>query len=170
MELLSNGAPPTYRRAASFSISRMLDAGFLYRPLVSSLVSPIIHHPILHGSKVDSSQDGHPPAAPPTPTTALSMLTILLLNTDPSPAFITSVLSPVVAALYALIFHLDTTKASDPILKESVKGLLATWGHVVEMQDGVSTLWSVIRSERIYWEVDFSGNVKHGAPEYVSGL
>ena len=170
MELLSNGAPPTYRRAASFSISRMLDAGFLHRPLVSSLVSPIIHRPILHGSKVDSSQDGHPPAAPPTPTTALSMLTILLLNTDPSPAFITSVLSPVVAALYALIFHLDITKASDPILKESVKGLLATWGHVVEMQDGVSTLWSVIRSERIYWEVDFSGNVKHGAPEYVSGL
>jgi hypothetical protein len=167
MELLSYGVPAAYRRAASFSISRMLDSQFLHRPLVSSLVSSIIHHPIL----VDlpqGNQDGHPSeAAPPTPTTALSMLTILLLNTDPSPAFITDVLSPVVAPLYALIFHLDSIKASDPVLKESVKGLLATWGRLVEMQDGVNTLWSVIQCERIYWEVDISGNITHGAPEYV---
>lgn len=164
MALLSYGVPATYRRAASFSISRMLDSQFLHRPLVSSLVSPIIHHPIC--SKVDLPQGNQDPSAA-TPTTALSMLTILLLNTDPSPAFITDVLSPVVAPLYALIFHLDTTKASDPVLKESVKALLATWGRLVEMQDGVNTLWSIIQSERIYWEVDISGNIRHGAPEYA---
>lgn len=174
MELLSNGVPATYRRAASFSISRMLDPEFSHRPLVSSLVSPIIHHPIIHGAKVDLSQadqSEQPSAvAAPTPTTALSMLTILLLNTDPSPAFITDVLSPVIPALYALISHLDTMKASDPVLKESVKGLLKTWGRVVEMQDGVNTLWSVIQSERIYWEVDVTGNIKHVAPQYVVTL
>jgi len=172
MELLSLSVPATYRRAASFSISRMLDPGFLHRPLVSSLLSPIIHHPIMHGSKADSSQGNQPglPSAPPTPTAALTMLTILLLNTDPSPAFIANVLSPVVPPLYALIFHLDTTKTSDPVLRESVKGLLATWGRVVEMQEGVNTLWSLVRSERIYWEVDISGNIRHGAPEYVTIL
>ena len=171
MELLSYNVPPAYRRAASFSISRMLDSEFLHSPLISSLVSPIIHLPIIHGSNMDPSegnQEGpHPAALSPTPTTALSMLTILLLNTDPSPVFITQVLSPVVPALYALIFHLDTTKASDPVLKESVKGLLATWGRVVEAQDGVNALWSAIRSERIYWEVDISGNVKRIAPQYA---
>ena len=168
MDLLSDSVPATYRRAAAFAISRMLDSEFLHRSLVSSLVSPILHHPIMHGSEVDFSQGEHPSTtATPTPTTALSMLSILLLNTDPSPAFITSVLSPVVPALYALIFHLDTVKVSDPVLKESVRGLLATWGRVVEMQDGVNTLWSVIRSERIYWEVDVSGNIRHGVPEYV---
>ncbi|KAH0840124.1 hypothetical protein J3R83DRAFT_1101 [Lanmaoa asiatica] len=170
MELLSYNIPATYRRAASFSVSRMLDSDFLHRQLVSFLVSPIIHHPIIHGSNVDPSQGNQEgslsAATPPTPSTALSILAILLLNTDPSPVFITHVLSPVVPALYALIFHLDTIKASDPVLKESVKGLLATWGRVVEMQDGVNTLWSVIRSERIHWEVDVSGNIRHGTPEY----
>ncbi|KAG8218849.1 hypothetical protein J3R82DRAFT_4528 [Butyriboletus roseoflavus] len=169
MELLSYNVPATYRRAASFSISRMLDSEFLHRPLVSSLVSPIIHLPIVHNSNVDPSegnQAGPRSAAPsPTPTTALSTLTILVLNTDPSPVFITHVLSPVVPALYALIFHLDTIKASDPVLKESIKGLLATWGRVVEVQDGVNTLWSAIRSERIYWEVDISGNIRRVAPQ-----
>ncbi|KAG6378921.1 hypothetical protein JVT61DRAFT_13206 [Boletus reticuloceps] len=165
MELLSNGVPASYRRAAAFSISRLLDAEFSHRSLVSSLVSSIIHRPIIHGPKVDSRPDEHSSGATsPTPTTALSMLTILLLNTDPSPAFITDVLSPVVPALYALIFHLDTVKASDPVLKDSVNGLLATWGRVVGTQDGLNTLWSVIRSERIYWEVDISG-IKHGTPD-----
>ncbi|KAI9574473.1 hypothetical protein HD554DRAFT_2165961 [Boletus coccyginus] len=174
MELLSLSVPATYRRAASFSISRMLDSEFLHRSLVSSLLSPIIHHPIMLGSKVDFSQGNQPglpsAAAPPTPTAALSMLTVLLLNTDPSPAFITNVLSPVVPPLYALIFHLDTTKTSDPVLKESIQGLLATWGRVVEMQEGVNTLWSVVRSERIYWEVDISGNIRHCAPDMSTKL
>lgn len=170
MELLSYNVPATYRRAASFAVSRMLDAEFLHRPLVSSLVSPIIHLPIIYGSGVDPSEGSHSAPAPTTPTTALCILTILLLNTDPSPVFITHVLSPVVPALYALIFHLDTMKGSDPVLKESVKGLLATWGHVVEMQSGVSTLWSVIQSERTYWEVDISGNIRHGTPECVQSL
>ncbi|KAF8138702.1 hypothetical protein EV363DRAFT_1521850 [Boletus edulis] len=165
MELLSNGVPASYRRAAAFSISRMLDAEFSHRPLVSSLVSSIIHRPIIHGPKVDSMPDEHSSAATsPTPMTALSMLSILLLNTDPSPAFITDVLSPVVPALYALIFHLDTVKASDPVLKDSVNALLATWGRVVGTQDGLNTLWSVIRSERIYWEVDIS-SIRHGTPD-----
>lgn len=167
MELLSNEAPATYRRAASFSISRMLDSGFLHRPLVCSLVLPVIHNPITHDSKVEHPQETQGERSSTAATTALSTLAILLLNTDPSPAFITDVLSPVVPALYALLYHLDTTKASDPVLKESVKGLLATWGRVVETQDGVNTLWSVIRSKRIDWEVDISGNIRHSAPKYA---
>ena len=173
MESLSYSAPATYRRAASFSISRMLDSEFSHRQLVSSLVSPIIHHPIMHPPKAEPSEgnpEGSHSVAPPTPSTALSILAILLLNTDPSPVFITHALSPIVPALYALIFHLDTMRASDPVLKESIKGLLATWGRVVETQDGVNTLWSVIRSERIYWEVDVSGNIRRGPPVYVMVL
>ncbi|KAG9317662.1 hypothetical protein JVU11DRAFT_1873 [Chiua virens] len=167
MELLSNDVPATYRRAASFSISRMLHPEFVYGPLVSSLVSPIIHYPLLRDSKVVSFEGN---SEGPSPATVLSILTTLLLNTDPSPVFITHVLSPVVTALYALIFHLDTMKATDPVLRESVQGLLATWGRVVEMQDGVNTLWSVIRGKRIHWKVDISGNIKHGTPERPAKL
>ena len=145
----------------------MLDSEFLHRHIATSLVSPIIHQPFIHGSKAGPSEgnkDGSS-AVPPTPTAAVSILTILLLNTDPSPVFITHVLSPVVPALYALIFHLDTMKASDPVLRASVKSLLATWGRVVETLDGVNTLWLIIRSERIYWDVDVSGDIRRGAPE-----
>jgi hypothetical protein len=166
MESLSNDVPVTYRRAASFCVSRMLDPEFVHNQLVSSLLSPIIHHPFFHPS-TPSQLGSQSATAPPNPTTALSMLTILLLNTDPSPVFITYVLSPVVSALYALMVHLDTTKASDPVLKESVRGLLATWGRVVEIQDCIDTLWSVIQGEQIYWDVDISGNIKRGAPVYV---
>lgn len=164
MDALSYTAPVTHRRAASFSVSRMLDAEFPHRQLASSLISPIIHRPFMHDPNTPSSQGNH---GAPTPSTALSILTILLLNTDPSPVLISHVLSPVVPALYALIFHLHTIKASDPVLNESVKGLLGTWGRVVETQHGVNTLWSIIQTERIYWEVDVSGNISRGAPVYV---
>lgn len=166
MELLSSSVPAAYRRAASFSVSHMLDSEFLHHQLVSSLVLPIIHQPIMRTSK-SSVVDREGSSAP---STALSMLTILLLNTDPSPVFITQILSPVVPTLYALVFHLDTIKASDPVFKESVKGLLATWGRVVGTQDGVGTLWSIVQSERIFWEVDVSGDIRHGAPECVTVL
>ncbi|KIJ70504.1 hypothetical protein HYDPIDRAFT_143972 [Hydnomerulius pinastri MD-312] len=162
--LVSDSVPATYRRAASFSISRMLDSEFIHRALVSSIALPVIHNPFLQVSKslpAEEQPANFSAAERTTPAQALSTLTTLLLNTDPSPVFVTLVLSPVIPALYALMFHLDRTKTSDPVLKESVKGLLATWGRVVERQEGVDTLWSVLQDERIEWEVDIAGEIKH---------
>ncbi|KAF9222024.1 hypothetical protein BS17DRAFT_784322 [Gyrodon lividus] len=163
--LLSENVPATHRRAASFTISRMLDSEFSHRTLVSSLALPMIHDPIMRVLKVPLEDRSLVSLAPITPSRALSALTILLLNTDPSPVFVTLILSPVVHALYALMFHLDRVKASNPVLKESVKGLLATWGRVVERQEGVDTLWSVLQSDWMYWEVDTTGEIKRTAAD-----
>ncbi|KAF9247101.1 hypothetical protein BU15DRAFT_69941 [Melanogaster broomeanus] len=172
IDILSDNVPATYRRAASFAISQMLDSRFPHSTLVSSLTLPIIHRPIMQVSNVSLEDTQHRrlvTLAPMTPTQALSTLTILLLNTDPSPVFISLVLSPVMPALYALMFHLDNAKASDPVLKESVKGLLATWGRVVERQEGVDILWSVLQSDRMHWEVDVAGEVKRVAADPSAG-
>ncbi|KAH7887770.1 hypothetical protein F5I97DRAFT_1951957 [Phlebopus sp. FC_14] len=158
--LVSHSVPTAYRRAASFSIARMLDLAFPHRLLISSIVLSIIHDPLLRipPTLIDAVQMPDY-SLRMAPSQALSTLVILLLNTDPSPEFITLVLSPVVPALYALIFHLDRTKASDPVMKESVHGLLATWGRVVETHEGVDTLCSILQTERIHWEVDSAGDI-----------
>jgi hypothetical protein len=146
----------------------MLDSEFPHSTLVSSLALPIMHGPIMQVSKVPVEDRCLATFAPMTPTRALSALTILILNTDPSPIFVALVLSQVVPALYALMFHMDGMKASDPVLKESVRGLLATWGRVVERKEGADTLWSVLQSDRMHWEVDITGEIKRAAAEYVT--
>ncbi|KIK95639.1 hypothetical protein PAXRUDRAFT_826796 [Paxillus rubicundulus Ve08.2h10] len=167
--LLSDNVPATYRRAASFAIYGMLDSEFPHSTLVSSLALPIMCGPIMQMSKVPLEDRPLATFVPMTPTRALSALTILVLNTDPSPVFIALLLSQVVPALYALMFHMDRMKASDPVLKESVRGLLATWGRVVERQEGADILWSVIQSDRTYWEVDITGEIKHVAADPTRG-
>ncbi|KAF8843139.1 hypothetical protein BDN67DRAFT_964783 [Paxillus ammoniavirescens] len=167
--LLSDNVPAAFRRAASFAISGMLDPEFPHSTLVSSLALPIMHGPIMQVSKVPVEDKRLATFAPMTPTRALSALTILILNTDPSPIFVALVLSQVVPALYALMFHMDGMKASDPVLKESVRGLLATWGRVVERQEGADTLWSVLQGDRMHWEVDITGEIKRAASDPSRG-
>ncbi|KAJ7904493.1 hypothetical protein B0H14DRAFT_2663092 [Mycena olivaceomarginata] len=111
LELLSDRAPTSYRRAAAFSIS------------------------------------------------PLSTIMTLVTNTDPSPALISSLLSPIASALYSLLYHLDKVKTSDPSLKEMLRGLLGTWGRVVGATEALAILWSVIDGQGGEWRVDLEGQI-----------
>ncbi|KAJ3794052.1 hypothetical protein GGU11DRAFT_759476 [Lentinula aff. detonsa] len=133
VDLLQERWHPAYRRAAAFALSQMLA---VEDRIPAKIVLSLLHDPFLKGSD-----------KPTDVTTALSDLTILLTNSDPSPDLISSLLSPVVRPLYALLFHLDTIKTSDPELKEVVRGLLMTWSRIASTSEAVDILWSILDDE-----------------------
>jgi hypothetical protein len=91
---------------------------------------------------------------------ALSRLLVLIANCDPSPELITNLLTPIVAPLYSLLFHLSGQKTSDPRVKESVQGLLATWGKIVNAETAVNSLWGIVlQVDIIHWKIDMEGNI-----------
>ncbi|KAJ7095353.1 hypothetical protein B0H15DRAFT_775607 [Mycena belliarum] len=141
LELFSDRTPLAYKRAAAFSVARMLEMP------ASSTVLSFLHPPLL------SIQSTSPPRA------ALSTIMMLLTNSDPSPALISSVLSPIVSTLYSLLLYLDRVKTSDPSLKEMLRGLLGTWGRVVGATEALAVLWSVIDGQGGEWQVDLEGQI-----------
>ncbi|KAJ7276373.1 hypothetical protein B0H12DRAFT_1041351 [Mycena haematopus] len=141
LELLSDSAPTSYRRAAAFSLSRMLTMP------TSSVVLSFLHPPFLAVNSASS------------PRAALSTIMALVTNTDPSPTLISSLLSPIVSALYSLLYHLDQVKTSDPSLKEMLRGLLGTWGRVVGATEALAVSWSVIDGQGGEWRVDLEGQI-----------
>lgn len=162
VSLLYDTVPHTYRRAAAFSISRLLTTVHpRHQPLASAMVLSIFQSPFLSMSEKSTSKlsevitVSQPSASDPlldlTPTMALSALLALVTNTDPSPTFISQLLSPIVPALSALLCHIESIKTSDPALKEDLNGLLITWGRLVSAQDGTSVLWSIIEGEGGEW-------------------
>ena len=56
--------------------------------------------------------------------------------------------------------HLHQIKTADPILKESLRGLLSTWGRVVESQEGVEMMWSIIEGDGGDWDLLVDGKIK----------
>ncbi|KAK7061701.1 RTP1-C1 domain-containing protein [Favolaschia claudopus] len=141
LELLSDRAPASYRRAAAFSVSRMLASS------AASVVLSLIHKPLLSLDTVTS------------PNSALSSIMAIVTNTDPSPPLISSLLSPVVAALYSLLYHLDQVKTSDPGLKEMLRGLLGTWGRVVSTTETIAIIWSIVDGQGGGWQVNLEGQI-----------
>ncbi|KAJ7180037.1 hypothetical protein C8R43DRAFT_384856 [Mycena crocata] len=141
LELLTDRAPQAYRRAAAFSTSRMLST-----PACSTVLG-FLHPPFLSA------------AATSPPRTALFTIMMLLTNTDPSPTLISSLLSPIVSTLYSLLYHLDQIKTSDPSLKETLQGLLGTWGRVVGTAEAMAILWSIIDGQGGEWRVDLDGEI-----------
>jgi hypothetical protein len=63
--------------------------------------------------------------------TSLTLLSILLANSDPSPLLHSIVLGPILPALFSLLFYLQHTKA-EPVTREEANGLLLTWARVCE--------------------------------------
>ncbi|KAJ6613487.1 hypothetical protein B0H10DRAFT_1805501 [Mycena sp. CBHHK59/15] len=141
LELLSDRAPLAYRRAAAFSLSRMLATP------ASHAVLSILHPPFL------SINSAWPPRA------ALSTIMLLITNSDPSPSLISALLTPIISALYGLLYHLDRVKTSDPSLKEMLRGLLGTWGRVIGVAEALVVLTSVIDGQGVYWRVDLDGQI-----------
>ncbi|CAK5275656.1 unnamed protein product [Mycena citricolor] len=124
LDLLSDRVPVAFRRAAAFSISRMLSMS------AASVVLASIHPSFL---------SFHPSVSP---RIMLSTITSLLTNTDPSPSLVSSLLFPIASALYSLLYHVDQLKTSDPSLKETLQGHLATWARLTETTEVVAVLWS----------------------------
>ncbi|OBZ76096.1 hypothetical protein A0H81_03253 [Grifola frondosa] len=118
------------------------------RELVAGIVLPLLHNPILHGNRGSSSL-----------IDTLTTIQTLLTNTDPSPLFISVLLSPIMPSLYSLSHYLDHTKISDPVIKELVKGFLATWGRVIGQPAGVKTFWDIVCGEVPEWGIDNSGSI-----------
>ncbi|KAF7301652.1 RTP1-C1 domain-containing protein [Mycena indigotica] len=143
LDLLSDRAPPAYRRAGAFSISRMLAI-----PACSLLFS-LLHGPFL---SFNTPCEAHK---------LLDTLTTLVTNTDPSPTMISSLLSPIMSSLYSLLYTFDTTRTADPSIKEAVRGLLATWGRVIATEEALAILWSITAGEGGYWRIELDGKICH---------
>ncbi|KAG1820217.1 uncharacterized protein BJ212DRAFT_1338684 [Suillus subaureus] len=138
--------PPAFKRAAAFTLSRMLDSSFAHHALVASVALPILHNPLFKVSDEtshDQRESGQSHLLP-TPSSSLQTLHTLLLSIDPSPSLFTSLLSPILPSLYSLHAHLSKMGVADPILKEDVWTLMRTWGRVVEEGEGVRVLWSLV--------------------------
>ena len=158
--------PPIYRRAIAFALSRMLASeDQKKREIISRVLLTRLHRPFLAEPSsavvADDLETPHTSDATPelSPSEAFAILQTLLTNADPSPTFITTLLTPIVPALYAILMHLEATKTSDPALKESVRGFLVTWGRVVGASEGIDTLWTVVLGEGGEWRVDVAGNL-----------
>lgn len=148
IDLLQESSHPAYRRSAAFALSQMLsvDGGIAAKIIIEKL-----HGPLLHVV---------PDAETTAATTTLEILGTLLTNSDPSPKIISSLLSPIVPALYGLLFHLDSIKISDPELKEMVRGLLMTWSRIVSTSEAIDVLWSIFDDESGQWQTDLVGSAR----------
>lgn len=130
--------------------------------VATRLLLPALQRPFLDIT-AQSSLNNNPP--PPTsvlqltPSQAIRTLQNLLTNTDPSPALISNLLTPIVPSLYELSSALDLVKTSDPALKTTVRGFLRTWGRLVDTIEGIATLWLVVDGEGGQWQVNIVGEI-----------
>ncbi|KAK0206796.1 hypothetical protein DFS33DRAFT_1421493 [Desarmillaria ectypa] len=186
LALLYNDAPASYKRAAAFTISRMLatDGSSSHHKTARGIIMPLLHGPLLHiptlfdepssliqpinplsqpGPSVSSSKLG--------PNTALTALSTLITNTDPVPTLIATLLSPVIPSLYSLLEHLEHVRTSNPTIRETVRGMLETWGRVVEKEEGTWIIWNIIQNEggEIGWKVNLEGLIYQVDKEKNSG-
>jgi hypothetical protein len=142
------------------------DSAFPYQAITSATILPLLHLPFARAAGLCGTEHVlDNPVSPPstvnylTTAASLSTLVILVTNTDPSPVFISTLLSPIAPALYSLLYHLDRVKTSDPSLKESLNGLLATWSRVVSLHEGVNVLWTVLDCEGDDWQINTEGQI-----------
>ena len=149
--------PASHKQAASFTI---------YRSIVpkkqgqhqgaSSIVLGILHDPFL--KLVDSFEQKL--AHTMEPSEALSSISTLISNTEPSPIFISKILSPILAPLYLLSYNLARYKTADPQLKTTIDGLLQSWGKIVDQPEGVNVLWSILEAgQSSEWKYNTDGQL-----------
>ncbi|KAL4242026.1 Tango6 family protein [Abortiporus biennis] len=171
--ITSDNAPPIHKRSAAFSISRMLTYVHKSNSSTSSsssspsrILLPILHRPFLEtltGSfnltLSTPPETGEQPVTSLTPNSSLKILQIILTNTDPSPTLISTLLTPIIPSLYTLLYKLESLKTSDPSMLSSVRGLILTWGRIVETKEGVASLWLIIDGEGGNWKVGLDGEI-----------
>ena len=157
IHLLSSNVPASHKQAASFTIYRAVipEKQAQYQN-ASSIVLAMLHDPFL--KLVDSSEQK--PANTIEPSEALSSISTLISNTEPSHIFISKILSPILASLYLLSYNLAQYKTADPQLKASVNGLLLSWGKIVDQPEGVHLLWSILEAgQDSEWKYNADGQL-----------
>ncbi|ESK92903.1 hypothetical protein Moror_9059 [Moniliophthora roreri MCA 2997] len=136
-----------YKRASAFTLSRLL-AGNDETP--RTIILSTLHSPFLQPESNSTT----------TAATAVSTLSSLLANSDPSPELITSLLSPIVPPLYALLYHLESVKISDPTIREAVRDMLLTWSRVMTKSEAVAVLWFILNDQDGKLKVGLDGMIQ----------
>jgi hypothetical protein len=159
IELLSPSAKsfPAYIRATLFALSRMITAegNPRHHALVSSILFSLLHNPLLLVTPDTPFED----ITTLSPVEAIQIIQTFLTNTDPAPTLVSTILSPIATSLYALLSTLQRVKTADPTLRESVRGLLFSWGRVVSAEEAIAILWACVDGQGGDWTVDLAGNV-----------
>jgi len=157
IHLLSNNIPPSHRQAASFTIYRaIISEKQAQYQTASSIILAMLHDPFL--KLVDSSEQRLTNTI--EPSEALSSISTLIANTEPSPIFISKLLSPILASLYLLSYNLAQYKTADPQLKVSINGLLLSWGKIVDQPEGINVLWSILEAgQGSKWKYNTGGQL-----------
>ena len=147
------------KRAASYTLSRILstDKPFTHQELAIEIAFSILHRPFLVLSEDANLEEGSPDLLRPDPSVVLPRLITLVSNADPSPSLISAILSPIATSLYSLLHCMDQVKTSDPTLTHSLRGLLITWGKIVNPSDGVDILWHLVEDEAESWKIEPNG-------------
>ena len=127
-----------------------------HHSLVSGMLLSLLHDPILLITPDFSTSEETKVL---TPVEAIQVIQTFLTNTDPAPTLISTVLSPIVTSLYALLGTLVHVKTADPTLRESVRGLLVAWGRVVPTDEAVALLWACVDGQGGKWAIDIAGGV-----------
>lgn len=94
-----------------------------------------------------------------TASEAIHALSVIVANADPTPVVIENLLQPLASKLYLLLEYLHRSKTADPTLRETVEGLLNTWGRLSEAEKVVSGLWEVMEDLPFEWGVDEEGEI-----------
>ncbi|KAJ3558366.1 hypothetical protein NM688_g970 [Phlebia brevispora] len=156
----TDSTPPTHRRAAAFSLSGlMFGERSPNRATVSRILMPALQMPFLQNLHSLEPGTSASPGLHMTALQTVRVLETLLTNTDPSPVLISGLLTPIIPSVYALSAKLERVKISDPALKAIVRGLLSTWGRLVETSEGVATVWLIVNGEGGEWQVDVAGEI-----------
>lgn len=155
MKTLLHDERPSFKQAAAFVIFRAIIPSNPSNgdPSASTYVLGTLHRPFLEASEdqVELTLSPHD---------SLWSLTVLISNTEPSPTFISQLLSPIIANLYALSYDMARNKLTDPQVKEYVSGLLLSWGKIVDREEGSDILWSIIENGKDYdWKCGLDGKI-----------
>lgn len=128
-----------------------------YYSLVSGMLLSSLHDPLLLNTPDLSTLEETKTL---TPVEAIQVIQTFLTNTDPAPTLVSTILSPVVTSLYALLGTFVNMKTADPTLRESVRGLLVAWGRVVPTDEAVAILWACVEGQGGEWAIDMAGGVR----------
>jgi len=148
----------SHRRAAAFAIYRTLLPKKVSKSSTEAIytIQHLLHDPfLLHSTSIEES------STPPSnrPRAALDAIVTLVGNSEPSPTFISKLLSPIIMPLYGLSYDLSNHRTVEPQLKESVLGLLKSWANIVDQFEGDQVLLLVIESGKTWdWKFDSEGN------------
>jgi hypothetical protein len=158
LHLLTKSTQTSHKRAAAFAVYRGLVPEKVTQTSAKASSSILA---LLHASFLELPLPTEGRIGQPTPNLkeTLEVIVTLLANAEPSPIFISKLLSPLIATLYGLSYDISQHRTVDPQLKGSVSGLLKSWAKIVNQVEGQDILWSVIDGgKECDWKFDVAGN------------